>query len=99
MAHRELKRSPTEPSGMIMTTMPAIYAIPYVVAAPPGIVTYNDLLLPLPADPWRRSACRRSRTDCHHRRTRAQAQSRELSGDKLLANPSTKEACHGAWTY
>ena len=34
--------------GMIMTAMPAIYAIPYVVAAPPGIVTYNDLPLPLP---------------------------------------------------
>ena len=34
--------------GMIMTAMPAINAIPYVVAAPPGIVTYNDLPLPLP---------------------------------------------------
>jgi hypothetical protein len=34
--------------GMIMTAMPAIYAIPYVVAAPPGIVTYTDLPLPLP---------------------------------------------------
>src|SRR3954447_22961355 len=34
--------------GMIMTAMPAINAIPAVVAAPPGIVTYNDLLLPLP---------------------------------------------------
>jgi 2,4-diaminopentanoate dehydrogenase len=34
--------------GMIMTAMPAIHAIPYVVAAPPGIVTYNDLPLPLP---------------------------------------------------
>ena len=33
---------------MITTAMPAIYAIPYVVAAPPGIVTYNDLPLPLP---------------------------------------------------
>jgi len=33
---------------MITTAMPGIYAIPYVVAAPPGIVTYNDLPLPLP---------------------------------------------------
>ena len=33
---------------MIMTAMPAINAIPYVVAAPPGIVTYNDLPPPLP---------------------------------------------------
>ena len=34
--------------GMIMTAMPAINAIPYVVAAPPGIVTYSDLAVPLP---------------------------------------------------
>src|SRR5688572_19009973 len=34
--------------GMIMTAMPAVNAIPYVVAAPPGIVTYNDLPLILP---------------------------------------------------
>ena len=34
--------------GMIMTAMPAVYAIPYVVAADPGIVTYTDLPLPLP---------------------------------------------------
>ncbi|HET9610277.1 MAG TPA: hypothetical protein VFP06_11760 [Acidimicrobiales bacterium] len=34
--------------GMIMTAMPAINAIPRVVAAPPGIVTYIDLPLPLP---------------------------------------------------
>ena len=34
--------------GMVMTAMPAINAIPHVVAAPPGIVTYNDLPLPLP---------------------------------------------------
>jgi hypothetical protein len=34
--------------GMIMTAMPAVNAIPYVVAAEPGIVTYNDLPLPLP---------------------------------------------------
>jgi 2,4-diaminopentanoate dehydrogenase len=34
--------------GMIMTAMPAVNAIPNVVAAPPGIVTYNDLPLPLP---------------------------------------------------
>ena len=31
-----------------MTAMPAINAIPYVVTAPPGIVTYTDLPLPLP---------------------------------------------------
>ena len=35
--------------GMIMTAMPAINAIPLVVAAPPGIVTYNDLPLPKPS--------------------------------------------------
>jgi 2,4-diaminopentanoate dehydrogenase len=34
--------------GMIMTAMPAINAITHVVAAPPGIVTYADLPLPLP---------------------------------------------------
>lgn len=34
--------------GMIMTAMPAIHAIPLVVAAAPGIVTYNDLPFPLP---------------------------------------------------
>jgi hypothetical protein len=34
--------------GMIMTALPAVHAIPYVVAAPPGIVTYTDLPLPLP---------------------------------------------------
>jgi hypothetical protein len=34
--------------GHIMTAMPAINAIPAVVAAPPGIVTYADLRLPLP---------------------------------------------------
>lgn len=34
--------------GMVMTALPAINAIPHVVAAPPGIVTYNDLPLPLP---------------------------------------------------
>jgi 2,4-diaminopentanoate dehydrogenase len=34
--------------GMIMTAMPAVNAIPHVVAAPPGIVTYADLPLPLP---------------------------------------------------
>ena len=34
--------------GMIMTAMPAINAIPRVVGAPPGIVTYTDLPLPLP---------------------------------------------------
>ena len=34
--------------GHIMTAMPAINAIPIVVAAPPGIVSYPDLRLPLP---------------------------------------------------
>jgi hypothetical protein len=34
--------------GHIMTAMPAINAIPRVVAAPPGIVTYTDLGIPLP---------------------------------------------------
>jgi hypothetical protein len=34
--------------GMIMTAMPAINAIPLVVTAPPGIVTYPDLPLSLP---------------------------------------------------
>jgi hypothetical protein len=34
--------------GHIMTAMPAINAIPVVVAAPPGIVSYPDLPLPLP---------------------------------------------------
>jgi hypothetical protein len=34
--------------GLIITAMPAINAIPLVVDAPPGIVTYNDLPLPLP---------------------------------------------------
>jgi len=34
--------------GMVMTAMPAIHAIPAVLAAPPGIVSYPDLPLPLP---------------------------------------------------
>ncbi len=34
--------------GMIATAMPAIHAIPTVVAAPPGIVTYTNAPLPLP---------------------------------------------------
>jgi 4-hydroxy-tetrahydrodipicolinate reductase len=34
--------------GMIMTAMPAVYAIPRVVDAAPGIVTYVDLPLVLP---------------------------------------------------
>ena len=34
--------------GMIITAMPAVNAIPLVVAARPGIVTYADLPLPLP---------------------------------------------------
>jgi 2,4-diaminopentanoate dehydrogenase len=35
--------------GMIMTAMPAVFAIPAVCAAPPGIVTYTDLPLILPS--------------------------------------------------
>jgi 2,4-diaminopentanoate dehydrogenase len=43
--------------GMIMTAMPAVNAIPHVVAAPPGIVTYADLPLPLPKGAsWRGSS-------------------------------------------
>jgi hypothetical protein len=38
--------------GMIMTAMPAVNAIPAVVAAPPGIATYTDLPLTLPRG-WR----------------------------------------------
>lgn len=34
--------------GMIITAMPAVNAIAAVVAAPPGIATYNDLPLTLP---------------------------------------------------
>jgi len=34
-----------------MTAMPAVNAIPYVVAAPPGIVTYDHLPLVVPAGP------------------------------------------------
>jgi hypothetical protein len=34
--------------GHIMTAMPAVNAIPAVVAAPPGIVSYTDIPLPLP---------------------------------------------------
>jgi hypothetical protein len=34
--------------GHIITAMPAIHAIPAVVAAAPGIVTYTDVGLPLP---------------------------------------------------
>jgi len=34
--------------GHIMTAMPAVNAIPAVVAARPGIVSYSDLRLPLP---------------------------------------------------
>ncbi len=34
--------------GHIMTAMPPIHAIPAVVAAAPGIATYNDLPLPQP---------------------------------------------------
>jgi 2,4-diaminopentanoate dehydrogenase len=34
--------------GHVMTAMPTINAIPAVVAAPPGIATYNDLPLTLP---------------------------------------------------
>jgi 2,4-diaminopentanoate dehydrogenase len=35
--------------GMIMTAMPPLNAIPHVVAAAPGIVTYTDLPLPVPS--------------------------------------------------
>jgi hypothetical protein len=35
--------------GHIMTAVPVVNAIPAVVAAPPGIVTYTDLALPLPS--------------------------------------------------
>lgn len=34
--------------GHIITALPAVNAIPRVVAAPPGVVTYTDLGLPLP---------------------------------------------------
>ncbi len=34
--------------GHIITAMPPIHAIPAVVAAPPGIATYNDLPLTVP---------------------------------------------------
>jgi hypothetical protein len=34
--------------GHIMTAMPAVNAIPAVVAAAPGILSYADLPLPLP---------------------------------------------------
>ena len=34
--------------GMIITAMPAVNAIAPVVAAPPGIVTYNDIQVPVP---------------------------------------------------
>lgn len=40
--------------GHIMTAMPTINAIPAVVAAPPGIVSYTDLPLPLPRGHLRR---------------------------------------------
>jgi 2,4-diaminopentanoate dehydrogenase len=40
--------------GMILTALPAINAIPAVVAAPPGIVTYADVPLPLPRGHVRR---------------------------------------------
>jgi len=34
--------------GHIMTAMPAVNAIPAVVGAPPGIVTYADIRAPMP---------------------------------------------------
>jgi hypothetical protein len=33
---------------MVMTAMPAINAIPIVIEAAPGILTYSDLPIPLP---------------------------------------------------
>ena len=42
--------------GHIITAMPPIHAIPAVVAAPPGIATYNDLQLTLPAESCRRAS-------------------------------------------
>jgi hypothetical protein len=39
--------------GMIITAMPAVNAIPRVVAAPPGIVSYTGLALPLPRHVWK----------------------------------------------
>jgi hypothetical protein len=35
--------------GHVMTAVPAVNAIPAVVAAAPGIATYTDLPLPLPS--------------------------------------------------
>jgi hypothetical protein len=40
--------------GHIMTAMPAVNAVPAVVAAPPGIVSYADIRLPLPRGLLRR---------------------------------------------
>jgi 2,4-diaminopentanoate dehydrogenase len=34
--------------GHILTALPVVNAIPAVVAAPSGIVTYGDIPLPLP---------------------------------------------------
>lgn len=40
--------------GHVMTEMPAVNAVPSVVAAAPGIVTYAGLRLPLPRGVLRR---------------------------------------------
>jgi 4-hydroxy-tetrahydrodipicolinate reductase len=45
--------------GHIMTAMPAVNAIPAVVAASPGIVSYPDLRLPLPRGLVRPDSARR----------------------------------------
>jgi 4-hydroxy-tetrahydrodipicolinate reductase len=34
--------------GHVMTAMPAVNAVPSVVAAAPGIVSYEDIRLPVP---------------------------------------------------
>jgi hypothetical protein len=56
--------------GHIMTAMPAINAIPAVVAAPPGIVSYPDLTLPLPRGLVSVGLSRRGRGDRTPRRPR-----------------------------
>jgi 2,4-diaminopentanoate dehydrogenase len=36
--------------GHIITALPAVNAVPAVVAAPSGLVTYEDIPMPLPKD-------------------------------------------------